>query len=98
MIILLLHMTDVDRLANLARVASVAQLRALGSDLRHATGGLLVLLAITVLNVYKPRGVTPYGWRKQQERRAVARPDVGMIDDDPLTRPSRPTLRNEVKQ
>jgi hypothetical protein len=22
-----------------------------------------------VLNVYKPRGLTPYGWRKQQEQR-----------------------------
>ncbi len=35
----------------------------------HPGGGLLILLAITVLNVYKPRGLTPYGWRKQQEER-----------------------------
>jgi hypothetical protein len=97
-VILLLHMMDVDRLANLARVANTGQLQALGGDRFHAMGGLLVLLVITVLNVYKPRGMTPYGWRKQQERRAVARPEVGMTDDDPLTRPSRPTLRNEVKQ
>ena len=34
------------------------------------SGGLLVLLVITVLNVYKPRGLTPYGWRKQEESRA----------------------------
>ena len=30
------------------------------------------LLVIQVLNVYKPRGMTPYGWRKQQERRTVS--------------------------
>jgi hypothetical protein len=27
-----------------------------------------VLLVILVLNVYKPRGMTRYGWRKQQEQ------------------------------
>jgi hypothetical protein len=42
-----------------------------GGDLFHAGAGLSVLLAITVLNVYKPRGLTPYGWRKQQEERAA---------------------------
>ena len=35
----------------------------------HATGGLLVLLVITALSVYKPWGLTRYGQRKQQERR-----------------------------
>lgn len=37
-----------------------------GGDLFHATAGLLVLFAIAALNVYKPRGLTPYGWRRQQ--------------------------------
>jgi hypothetical protein len=27
------------------------------------------LLVILVLNVYKPRGMTRYGWRKQDEQR-----------------------------
>lgn len=31
----------------------------------HAAGGLLVLLAVTVLAVYKPRGVTRYGVRQR---------------------------------
>jgi hypothetical protein len=26
------------------------------------------------LNVYKPRGMTPYGWRKQHEQRRVSQP------------------------
>ncbi|MCC2683618.1 MAG: hypothetical protein K0R75_517 [Paenibacillaceae bacterium] len=34
----------------------------------HPGGGLLVLLAIVILSVYKPRGITRYGWRKQQEQ------------------------------
>jgi hypothetical protein len=33
----------------------------------HAVLALLVLLVATVLAVYKPRGVTPYGQRKQRE-------------------------------
>ncbi len=40
----------------------------------HATGGLLVLLAATALSVYKPWGPTPYGRRKQHERREGAQP------------------------
>jgi Predicted integral membrane protein (DUF2269) len=44
-------------------------LRALGSTLVHSAGGTVVLLVILVLNVYKPRGMTPYGWRKQREER-----------------------------
>jgi hypothetical protein len=45
------------------------QLLALPSTLPHSVGGLAVLLVVQVLNVYKPHGLTPYGWRKQQEER-----------------------------
>jgi hypothetical protein len=31
-----------------------------------------VLLVITALNVYKPPGMTRYGWRKQHEERTVS--------------------------
>lgn len=40
----------------------------LWSELLHPVGGLVVLLVIQTLNVYKPRGLTPYGWRKQNEQ------------------------------
>jgi hypothetical protein len=49
---------------------SNANLRAAGIQLAvHAAGGLLVLLVVTALSVYKPWGLTNYGQRKQQERR-----------------------------
>jgi hypothetical protein len=47
-------------------------LRALGSTLVHSVGGTVVLLVILMLNVYKPRGMTRYGWRKQQDQRIVS--------------------------
>ncbi len=47
------------------------ELRALPPTLPHWVGGLGVLLVIQVMNVYKPQGLTPYGWRKQQEERRL---------------------------
>jgi hypothetical protein len=66
-VILLLHMPEVSSLAAVAREADAADLGRLGGDLLHPGVGLLVLLMIAALNVYKPRGLTPYGWRKEQE-------------------------------
>jgi uncharacterized membrane protein len=68
-VVLVLHMPTVSTMAELAQHADGADLRALGGDLFHPAVGLVVLLAIAVLNVYKPAGVTPYGWRKQHEQR-----------------------------
>ncbi|HEX8598632.1 MAG TPA: DUF2269 domain-containing protein [Chloroflexia bacterium] len=53
------------------------ELRTLGSTLVHSIGGTVLLLVILVLNVYKPQGLTRYGWRKQQEQqeqRKVSQP------------------------
>ncbi|MCC6174406.1 MAG: DUF2269 domain-containing protein [Chloroflexi bacterium] len=73
-VILLLHMPTVSALAEAARMADSNHLGTLGGDLFHAGGGLLVLLVVMVLNVYKPRGLTPNGWRKQLEQRTPSRP------------------------
>ena len=70
-VVLLLHMPTVSALADVARMADAGDLGRLGGDLLHPGVGLLVLLAITGLNVYKPRGLTRYGWRKQHEERAA---------------------------
>jgi hypothetical protein len=66
--VLLAHMPTVSSTADVARATDNANLGGLGGDLFHAGGGLLVLLVIAVLNVYKPQGLTPYGWRKQHEQ------------------------------
>ncbi len=69
-IILLQHMQTVTVLASLAAEMStfdIAPLReSLGGELFHAGVGLLLLIIVQVMNVYKPRGMTAYGWRQQQ--------------------------------
>ena len=71
-VILLLHMPTVTSAANAVRDTTGTKVVGGGGDLLHPGVGLLVLLVITILNVYKPRGLTPYGWRKQREERGRA--------------------------
>ena len=71
-VVLLLHMPSVSTTADMVRVAEGLHIGGHGGDLFHPSVGLLVLLVITALNIYKPRGVTPYGWRKQREERAMS--------------------------
>jgi hypothetical protein len=44
------------------------------SPVVHAGAALLLLLAATTLGVFKPRGLTPYGRRKQAGQQAGSRP------------------------
>jgi hypothetical protein len=70
-VVLLAKMELITYAAKLAGEAILpgADLRAVGFELViHSAGGLLVLLVPVVLSVYKPRGLTSYG-RKQQEQR-----------------------------
>jgi len=68
--VLLLYMQTLGYLAGLAADPS-ADLGALRnpSPVLHASAAMLLLVVATALSVYKPRGVTPYGWRKQHEER-----------------------------
>lgn len=66
--VLVLHMPTVSVTATEARTASPERLVELGGDLPHPTIGLVLLLAILVLNIYKPQGLTRRGWRLQQRR------------------------------
>lgn len=68
-IVLLLHMPDTSFMTEKVKEMDTAALVVQPSDLFHPGVGLLVLLVIMVLSVYKPRGMTRYGWRKQQEER-----------------------------
>jgi hypothetical protein len=66
-VVLLKQVEPIRDLATLAAdsTASVGALPEARRPLIHAAGGLVVLLVIQVLGVYKPRGLTRYGWRKQ---------------------------------
>ena len=44
------------------------------SPVIHAGGALMLLLVAAALSVSKPRGLTRYGWRRQQEDRAQRLP------------------------
>jgi hypothetical protein len=68
-IVLLLQMEGIIYLATAAAETTLSDADLL--DLRrslvvHAIGGLVVLVVATILSVYKPRGMTRYGWRKQR--------------------------------
>lgn len=74
-LLLLLHMQPVRELAAVAAEGAI-----LTDELRDsrvqlvadAGAALAVLIVNTVLSVYKPRGITRYGWRKQREERAAS--------------------------
>jgi uncharacterized membrane protein len=77
-IVLVLYMQTLGSLADVA-----AETASAGDDLRglrspsavlHAGAALLLLLVAATLAVYKPRGLTPYGQRKQYEQRTVSQP------------------------
>jgi len=76
-IILLVHTQPIDLLAGVAAKTAVSS-----ADLHKpqilmvvaSSAALLVLLVLTALSVYKPQGMTPYGWRKQHEQRKESLP------------------------
>jgi hypothetical protein len=76
-VVLLLHMPSVTTTADLALSAEGKALQALGGDLEHPAIGLSILLAIQVLNLYKPKGLTRHGWRKQLGKRSRSGADEG---------------------
>lgn len=71
-IVLVLQMEAISYVAGVAAETTFSSdnLRAARMSLAvHASGGLLVLLVPMVLSVYKPRGMTRYGARRQREQR-----------------------------
>jgi hypothetical protein len=76
-ILLLVHIQPISYIAGVAAKTplSIADLHGLKIQLVIEAGAaLLVLLAATALSVYKPKGMTRYGWRKQQEQRVLLQP------------------------
>jgi len=76
-IILLVHRQPISLLAGAAAETTLfsADLHRLQVQMVVASGAaLLALLVATTLAVYKPRGMTPYGWRKQYEEQRPVSP------------------------
>lgn len=70
-VVLFLQTGNIRALASLstAELATAAMAGARFSMVLHAGGGLVVLLGITVLSIYKPRGLTRYGWSRAKTAR-----------------------------
>jgi len=74
-LMLLVHMQPIGYIAGVAAntPSSIADLHGLKIQLVIESGAaVLVLLVTTALSVYKPKGMTRYGWRKQREQRALS--------------------------
>lgn len=72
-IVLLIYTQTLDHFADIAAETALPSgdlsgLRS-SSPLLHAAAALFLLLVATTLAVYKPRGLTPYGQRKQRDQR-----------------------------
>ena len=72
-LILLLHMQPISYLAQVATEGTLSSADvSLQVQMVVASGAAsLALLLATGLAVYKPRGMTPYGWRKQYEEHSA---------------------------
>lgn len=68
-VVLLLEMRTISHFAEIAARPTTTgdTLRSLGGTLLHSIGGTVVLVVVLVLNIYKPQGMTRYGWRKQRD-------------------------------
>jgi len=89
-ILLMVHMQAISVLAGVARETRLStvdvrqlQIQVVGD----ASAALLALIVATTLGVYKPRGTTPYGRRKEHEERNVQSSyvddSIGDIDSPP---------------
>ena len=74
-VVLLAYMQTLGELSEITAETSLADLDAVRSPspLLHAGAAVTLLLVALTLAVYKPRGMTAYGQRKQREPRAVTR-------------------------
>jgi hypothetical protein len=70
-VVLLLYMLELSSVVAMLPSHDAGGLKS-ASPVLHASVALGLLLVATILAVYKPRGITPYGWRRHQELRRKA--------------------------
>ena len=89
-VILLNHMPTITRMSRMATDSLLSSSNFRGIRIQiivHAAGGLLVLLTVTALSVFKPWGLTPYGKRRTSQDDLPARPTT---EDSPVLAARRP--------
>jgi hypothetical protein len=69
--VLVLYTQTLAALADVAISSGDAAALRSASPLVHVALALVVLLGATVLSVFKPKGLTVWGWRRQQRARAA---------------------------
>jgi hypothetical protein len=84
--VMLLNLDNVTAHADHVLHSPAAEFPGAGHQLRHAVGGLFILLVAAILGLYKPRAVTRYGRRKQQQQ-LRARRDAPTTPKSPTTTP-----------
>jgi DMSO/TMAO reductase YedYZ heme-binding membrane subunit len=67
--VLLMYMQTLRTLGDVAEETTDLDALRSPSPVLHAGAALVLLVVATTLAVYKPRGMTPYGQRKQHEQR-----------------------------
>ena len=80
--VLLLYTSTLRALGDAAASPTLVDDQALlpsSSPVLHAAAGLVLLLIAAALSVFKPKGLTRYGWRKQQRTRSPAIPAAGAV-------------------
>ena len=73
LVVMVLHLPTVTAAAAIARTGDAAATVGLGGDVLHPAAGLVVLVVVAILNIYKPRGLTPRGQRRARRPVAVSR-------------------------
>lgn len=73
-LILLVHLRPIAYLAHAAEASAMSGDEIVGTKIQLVAASalaFLVLLLATTLSIYKPRGLTPYGWRKFEDQRVL---------------------------
>jgi hypothetical protein len=69
-LILMGNMRTLEYLSGLAAQPGAVDSCGLTGQVLHSAGGIIVLLVTAILGVYKPKGLTRYGWKKQRQESA----------------------------
>lgn len=92
LVVLMTYAATLARLADAARTPETASaLLPSASPVVHAAAATVVLTGVVWLSVFKPKGLTRYGWRRQRLSTTEALPSIS--SESPQDHRSAPELR-----